>query len=295
VPVASRHLLRQRRVIGALGGTAARALLRGMHLRPDRGSGPLPGREVTAVVAPPAPALVRDYLLHLGADPVSYDGVLPPHLFPHWAFPLAARTLRALPYPLMRMVNAGCRLEVRAPLPAGVPLQVRARLEDIDDDGRRAVLHQRLVTGTAANPDAVVADVYAVVVLAPGEGRPQPARVPEGARELARWALSARAARSYALLTGDVNPVHWLPPYARAFGYRGTILHGFATLARVMEGLGGVPPVRLLDVKLTRPLVLPARVGLYVDGPGVFVGDAPGAPAYLTGRWAEAGAGAADR
>jgi hypothetical protein len=277
-------------VVAALGGTAARALLRGMHLAPEHGSSPLPGPELTALVAPPAPALVRDYLAHLGADPAAYDGTLPPHLFPHWAFPLAARTLRALPYPLMRVVNAGCRLEVRAPLPAGVPLAVRARLEDIDDDGRRAVLHQRLVTGTAERPDALVADVYAVVVLARGEGRRPPARVPDGARELARWDLCAGAARSYALLTGDVNPVHWLPPYARVFGYSGTILHGFATMARVMEGLnlaifGGAPRLRLLDVKLTRPLVLPARVGLYLAGQGVFVGDAPGAPAYLTGTW----------
>ena len=40
------------------------------------------------------------------------------------------------------------------------------------------------------------------------------------------------------------------------------------------------------DVKFTRPLTLPARVGVYVtDDRSVFVGDAPSGPAYLTGRF----------
>jgi acyl dehydratase len=91
--------------------------------------------------------------------------------------------------------------------------------------------------------------------------------------------------------------VHWLSPYARALGFRGTILHGFATMARAMEGLnralfaGAVDRIRSFDVRLTRPLVLPARVGLYLDGQNVHVGDAPGGPEYLrgVGVWREEG------
>ncbi len=62
-------------------------------------------------------------------------------------------------------------------------------------------------------------------------------------------------------------------------------------MARAMEGLNNVvvaPGTRIavMDVKFTRPLLLPAKVGLYVDdNDGVFVGDAPGGPAYLVGTY----------
>jgi len=39
--------------------------------------------------------------------------------------------------------------------------------------------------------------------------------------------------------------------------------------------------------------VVPARVGVYIDGTGgVFVGDAPGSAAYLVGRYREKEEGA---
>jgi hypothetical protein len=69
------------------------------------------------------------------------------------------------------------------------------------------------------------------------------------------------------------------------------ILHGFSTMARAIEGLnrslfsGDVRALVTFDCKFTRPLVLPAAVGLYVKDDQVFVGDAPGGPAYLVGSF----------
>jgi hypothetical protein len=47
-------------------------------------------------------------------------------------------------------------------------------------------------------------------------------------------------------------------------------------------------PTRLasIDVRFVRPLPLPARIGVYVAGDAVWVGDAPGGGAYLEGRFA---------
>jgi hypothetical protein len=62
-------------------------------------------------------------------------------------------------------------------------------------------------------------------------------------------------------------------------------------MARAIEGLnrslfsGDVRRLEAIDVKFTKPLVLPAKVGLYVDDENVFVGDAPGGPAYLVGTY----------
>ena len=284
-----KHLRHQLPVIASLGSTALHALR-----APESAGAPpvVPGAEIVKTIAPRAPALVRDYVKHVGGDPGAYRGVLPPHLFPQWGFPLAAKTLEGLPYPLARVLNGGCRLEIHAPLPADVPLRVRAQLVEIDDDGRRAVLQQRVTTGTDAVPDAVVATLFAIVPLnqaEPGAKRPkQVVRVPDDARELARWRLGSDAGLAFAMLTGDVNPVHWIAPYARASGFKSTILHGFATMARAIEGvvrgrLAGDPArLRVWDCKFTRPLLLPAQVGLYTQGADVWVADAPGGPAYLS-------------
>ena len=299
-----RHIFNQGPVIASLGGTAVAALRQ--RLLHEEGHVPteLPGPEIVETIAPRPAELVRDYVRHVGGDPSAWKGELPPHLFPQWGFPLAAKTLRGLPYPLARVLNGGCRLEVNGPLPSGKPLRVAARLQGIDDNGRRVVLHQRVATGTDDSPELVVGHLFAIVPLGGGKGdkkpggdgkreeRKDPPRVPADAVEIAYWRIPADAGLAFAMLTGDFNPVHWIKPYAKAFGFRSTILHGFSTMARAIEGLGrgrfagDSKRVRLFDCKFTRPLILPARVGLYTRGDSeVFVGDAPGGPAYLVGTY----------
>jgi acyl dehydratase len=308
----TKHIVHQGRVVASLGGTALSAVLQKYGLG-KKGPLALPSPEIVAQIAPLPAELVKDYVKHVGGDPGAYKGVVPPHLFPQWGFPLAAKTLKGIPYPMAKVLNGGCRLEVNAPLPLGEPLTVRARLEDVDDDGRRAVLHQVVVTGTATHPEAVVGHLYAVVPLGGGapdrdrdrdrekkngggnghKAKRESARVPDGAREIGFWTLGSDAGLAFAMLTGDFNPVHWVKPYAKAFGFKSVILHGFATMARAYEGLcrgrwaGAVDRIKTFDVKFTKPLVLPARVGLYVEGNQVFVGDAPGGPAYLVGSYEE--------
>ncbi len=193
-------------------------------------------------------------------------------------------------------------MENRAPLAAGEPLLVRVRIESIDDDGKRAIVTQRIVTGTARQPEAIVADLRAFIPLASkkdesnGANGKKPAKakpsVPAGVHEIAFLRIKDDAGLDFAKLTGDFNPIHWVKPYARSAGFRTVILHGFSTFARAIEALNRArfagDPMRLksIDVRLSRPLVLPARVGVYVskDG-GIWVGDAPGGGAYLEGRY----------
>ena len=225
--------------------------------------------------------------------------------------PALARTLEGLPYPLLRAVNGGCRVRVEGRIPDNEPLEVRARLEDIDVNDRRAVLHQHLTTGARSRPDALAIDFYTIVPLSQGrtkassaadsraKAEPSPEkerpRVPEGAREVLRTKRHKDAGLAFAKLTGDFNPIHWLTPYARASGFPNVIQHGFASLALCWEALGqhllggDSQAMQSFDAKLSRPLVLPRDVGIYVLGNEVFVGDAPGEPAYLTGSFTTKG------
>jgi acyl dehydratase len=247
-----RHLPRQLPVLAQVG---AAMLVRGQG-------------EVTRTIAPIDPVLIRDYVTHVGGDPRAYQGTVP-----------AA-------YALHRVLNAGCTLEIRAPLPAGRPLEVRASLVDVEDDGRRAVLTQRVVTGTRDHRDAVVATIRTRVLHGPRGGRGTRTEIPGDAVELARWRIGRDAGLHFAILTGDFNPIHWMKPAARAAGFSGPILHGFAMLARTIEGVvrarfaGDATRVRVWDARFVRPLHLPADIGLFSLGDRAWLGDAPGGAPY---------------
>ena len=290
--VSSKHILSQGPVIASIGRTALAAIAQKWS---KPGAAPVtPGPTVRKTLPPRPKDLVSAYVRHVGGDPSQYKTVLPPHLFPQWGFGIASETLKNIPYPLTKVLNGGCRLEIHAPLPANEPLEVSVRLEGIDDNGRRAVLHQVIETGTRSQPNALTAHLYAIVPLPRKKGeervKKDKPRVPEDAREVAFWKVKADAGLDFAKLTGDFNPVHWVPAYARASGFKNVILHGFSTMARAYEGLNrtafkGARQITLFDVKFTRPLVLPGRVGLYIGqyDASVYVGDAPGGPAYMIG------------
>jgi hypothetical protein len=255
----------------------------------------LPGPEHHLTVAPRPAELVNAYVRWVGGDPASYKGRVPAHLFPQWGFPLTGKMMDGLSYPMLAAMNGGCKLTINGTLPANEPLEVVGRLDAVDDNGQRAILDQKVVTGTKANPEAVVAHLYVFVPLKKDDKKSgkktEKARVPVDAREIAFFKLGANAGLDFAKLTGDFNPVHWVPRWAKAFGFKNVILHGFGTMARAIEALnrglfaGDVNALSEIDVRFTRPLVLPARVGVYVRDDKLWVGDAPGGPAYLEGSF----------
>lgn len=289
--VSSKFILQQGRVLAGLGRTALAAAKQ--QVVPPSGEAEVPGPLYERTLEPPSADLVSAYVREVGGDPGEYRHWLPPHLWPQWGMGLAARTLIGLPYPLSRALNAGSRLEIRDRLPAGEPLEVSAQLVDVDDNGRRALLHQRVVTGTASAPQAIVGHMYALVPLKSsdskdkGDKKKDKPRAPDEAQEVDRWSLAADDGLDFAKLTGDFNPIHWLAPYARAAGFPNVILHGFATMARTYESLNLRLGIDLdaLDVKFTRPLVLPADVALYRAERELFVADTPGGEAYMTGTF----------
>ncbi|MBW2222861.1 MAG: hypothetical protein JRF54_01355 [Deltaproteobacteria bacterium] len=113
----------------------------------------IPGPIVSARIPARPTDLVRDYIRHVGGDPAWYRAEVPAHLFPQWVFPLQARGIEGLQYPIQRVLNGGCRLQMNASLPLGEPYELKVQLLDIDDNGRRAVIHQRAITSTSTHPE----------------------------------------------------------------------------------------------------------------------------------------------
>lgn len=295
--VSSRHILQQGPVLAALGRTAWSALQQ--HMGRASGMTPQCPGPVFERNYPPLPdSLLDDFIRFVGGDPRAYRGQVPAHLFPQWSVPLVARTLEGLPYPMLKVVNGGCRMERRGPIPRGERLVVRGQLTQIDQDGRRVLLTQRVTSGTAQEPELLVSEIHAYVPLggqakagAAGELRKPKATVPADAREIARLHLERDAGLSFAKLTGDFNPIHWLSPYAQASGFRHVILHGFGTFALAVEALvnnrlaGDPNQLKVFAARFTRPLLLPKEVGVYLAGSQVYVGTTCAGPAYMAGTF----------
>ena len=290
--VSSKHILSQASVLSGMG----RLMLASLAKRPE-GLPELPSEAITAQLKPRAKDLVRDYVKAVGGDPSNYRDTLPPHMFPQWGFGLAARTLMDIPYPIAQVVNGGCSMEILKPIPSNEPLDVTAQLMSVDDNGRRVLLDQKIVTSTKSSGDVLVAHLYPLIPLKSkkqgkkGKKKAEKPRVPLDVQELKFGRISSQAGLDFAKLTGDFNPIHWIAPYAKMSGFKNTILHGFATMARGMEAINQlrVPVgsyISKFDVEFRRPLVLPAKVGVYVgEGNKVYVGDTPGGPAYMEGSY----------
>ncbi|HCH66978.1 MAG TPA: hypothetical protein DFR83_29515 [Deltaproteobacteria bacterium] len=266
---------------------------------PNAGPPPTPGPNIHAVVPPRPEALVAAMVEWAGGDPKAWKGTIPPYMFPQWGFPVLGRTLDGVAYPLAKVLNQGCRVEVREPLAMGESLELNAHLHAVDDNDTRARIHQRLSTAVQGKEPGLMADVYAFVPLAKRKKdgpRRAPPVVPSDAEEIGRRELASTAGLDFARLTGDFNPVHWIAPYARMAGFRGIILHGFATAAIATEAviaarwMGDAMRLRSLEVRFTRPLVLPARPGVFVSPPDeqgripIAVGLAPGGEAAMLGH-----------
>lgn len=265
--------------------------------------GALPGIAIVDRVIPPDDGLVDDAVRWAGGDPKAYEECLPPWFFAWWGVPLLAKLLTQTPYPALKVINQGFAVDHRSSLPRGQSLELSARIMGVREEPTKVRLHMQLVTGTSDIPEAQVVDLFTVIPqdpppdAGPRRKRREPPIVDAGWSEVAEWRNDARAGLDFARLTGDFNPIHWVPLAARASGFKGCILHGFGIAARALEHLaryrwaGGMASFSGMDARFTAPLTLPGNARLYLGPPGagdettrgVAVGTSAGGKAFLLG------------
>lgn len=261
------------------------------------GTPELPGPETVDFIAPRPKKLVGAYLRTVGGSARAWRGQLPPHLFPQWAWPALTRTLVGLPYDLPRAVNAGCSWQVLRPLPVDEPLQVVARLERIDEDEKKALMTISAVTGTGSTPECLRAEFRVFVPKPRDPSAPKRKRstdwirIPLDAKAIFERRVTLDTAKAFASQTGDPNPIHWSPAYAKASGFKGAILHGFCTAAIAGEALiknrfaGDVTQLTQMSARFNKPVRLPSTLRVFTHENQVFVGNQPGGPALLSGAF----------
>jgi acyl dehydratase len=93
-------------------------------------------------------------------------------------------------------------------------------------------------------------------------GRPvETGRLPAPEGDGTLWRVPADTGRTYAAVSGDVNPLHLSAVTARLLGFRRALAHGMWTASRSLAAVGGpAPGAARLEVEFAKPLLLPATV-----------------------------------
>lgn len=98
------------------------------------------------------------------------------------------------------------------------------------------------------------------------EPKPPPQKQPKPGPPNAVLRITPGQIRHYASVGGDHNPIHTNPIAAKLFGFPTVIAHGMFSAAAVLANIEGqLPDALKYSVRFAKPVVLPARAGLYVD------------------------------
>lgn len=101
------------------------------------------------------------------------------------------------------------------------------------------------------------------------EPKPPPAKQAKLGPANAVLSVTPGQIRHYASVGGDHNPIHTNAIAAKLFGFPTVIAHGMWSAAAVLANIEGqLPDAVTYSVKFAKPVVLPAKAGLYVDRRG---------------------------
>lgn len=94
----------------------------------------------------------------------------------------------------------------------------------------------------------------------------EPAKAPKLGPPNAVLSITPGQIRRYAGIGGDHNPIHTSSIGAKLFGFPTAIAHGMFSAAAVLGNIEGqLPDAVKYSVRFGKPVLLPAKVGLYVD------------------------------
>ena len=98
------------------------------------------------------------------------------------------------------------------------------------------------------------------------EPKPPPQKQPKPGPPNAVLRITPGQIRRYASVGGDHNPIHTNSIAAKLFGFPSVIAHGMFSAAAILANIEGqLPHAVKYSVRFAKPVVLPARAGLYVD------------------------------
>ena len=180
------------------------------------------------------------------------------HLMGHPDFPLAA----------MGMVHVSNTIEQYESMPMDASYDVSVEIKSVNQTERGYEFD--LVTEFQNEKGKLVWRAVTSILSrrsdksASGSKKKPPQAKPSSLPELAQWTLKANLGRRYAMVSGDVNPIHLTGPTAKLLGFKRAIIHGMWTLARSAADIPvDTEAPGTLEVEFKTPLFLPGKGKLH--------------------------------
>jgi acyl dehydratase len=227
----------------------------------------LPDRTITVDELAIDPANVAAYAnvtgLRFGdAVPLTYPFAL--------TFPTVMSLVTGFDFPFAAMgsVHIGNYITQYRPILVTDTVSVRVHAENLREH-RRGLLVDIVTDVNVGNETAwhqVTTFLHQQRTSLSDEPKPPPQKLPKLGPPNAVLRITPGQIRHYASVGGDHNPIHTNPIAAKLFGFPTVIAHGMFTAAAVLANIEGqLPDAVKYSVRFAKPVVLPARAGLYVD------------------------------
>ena len=215
--------------------------------------------------------IVKEYHKWLGASE-RYPSSIAPHLFPMWSYPSLYKLGKKLHLPLHKVLNQGVKMTINQDLPLDQPLNLEVDIYKIKNMENKIRLSQKITTGTAQFPEALISEIHAVILKNPkailAKTKEQPSKVyeTENMIHINSLYIAKEDAQSYAYLSGDINPIHLSQRIAKLMGLKGSIMHGFGLYAMLYENLKKARyKVKVIDVRFLSPVYLESTIHIYIS------------------------------
>lgn len=196
------------------------------------------------------------------------DGLVLPLTYPFLAaFPTFVKLMAdpRFPFPLMGIVQVAVRLTRHRPILAEESLAITCWIEGCRTTERGVEFD---LEATARVGEELVWSCASTMLKRVPHGAAAMKKAPkpvffDGAGSTAEvWDVSAGIARKYAIVSGDVNPIHLSWATARAFGFKKTVLHGMWTVARIAAAHPELRQRQMVELRcdFKLPVLLPAKI-----------------------------------
>lgn len=171
------------------------------------------------------------------------------------------------PFAAMGSVHLENHITQHRPISVTDTVSVRTHAEDLREH-RKGLLVDIVTDVNVGNETAwhqVTTFLHQQKTSLSDEPKPPPQKQPKPGPPNAVLHITPGQIRHYASVGGDHNPIHTNPIAAKLFGFPTVIAHGMYSAAAVLANIEGqLPDAVKYSVRFAKPVVLPARAGLYV-------------------------------
>lgn len=185
-------------------------------------------------------------------------------------FPLAMELLTGFdfPFPAIGAVHVENQITAYRPIAVTDSVRVKVHAENLREH-RKGLLVDLVTEVSVGNQPAwhqVATFLHQQRTSLSDQPRPEPPRQEKLRPPNAILRITPAQIRRYASVGGDRNPIHTSAIGAKLFGFPTVIAHGMFSGAAILANIEGQLPDQVqYSIKFGKPVILPARAGLYVD------------------------------